>query len=58
MLNTTASAEQFCRDFAAEFPTPNVLRAIELVEAGRLTWEQIAGLFGRSLESGLLAVLA
>jgi len=52
MLNTT-TPEQFCRSFAAEFPTPNTLRAVELAEAGRLTWEQIAILFGRSLQAAL-----
>lgn len=45
---TTAAAptpEEFCRKFAQEFPTPNVLRAIEYAESGLLTWDQIATLF-------------
>lgn len=38
-----------CREFAAEFPTPNVLQAIAYAESGRLSWEQIYGLFHNSL---------
>jgi hypothetical protein len=45
----TTSVEREAREFAAEFPTPNVLRAVALAESGRLTWEQIHGLFRKSL---------
>lgn len=48
--------EQDCRAFAAEFPTPNVQRAIALCEAGTLQWEQVAGLFRDSLAKGLATV--
>lgn len=50
-----AALEAVCRDFARQFPTANVLRAIELAEAGELRWGQIAGLFERSLGEALEA---
>lgn len=39
--------------FAATYPTPNVRRAVALAEAGDVTYEQIHGLFTRSLGSAL-----
>jgi hypothetical protein len=48
--------EQDCRAFAAEFPTPNTLRAIALCEAGTLRWEQVAEIFRASLAKGLATV--
>jgi hypothetical protein len=48
--------EQDCRAFAAEFPTPNVLRAVALCAQGTLTWEQVSDLFTKSLAKGLAAV--
>jgi hypothetical protein len=41
MTTTTTSVEAEVREFAAQFPTPNVLRAIALCESGRLTWAQV-----------------
>jgi hypothetical protein len=48
-----ASTQSEVRSFAREFPTPNVLRAVELCEAGTLNWADVAALFGRSLTQGL-----
>jgi hypothetical protein len=52
---TIATHESEARAFAAEFPTTQVRRAIALAEVGTLTWEQIAGLFRKSLASGIAA---
>jgi len=43
-------------EFAAIFPTPQVRRAVELAQAGTLTWEQVYGLFVRSLGRALVEV--
>lgn len=43
-----AEAESLARQFAAAWPTPNTLRAIELCEAGRLDWVDVAALFARA----------
>jgi hypothetical protein len=51
---TTAETE--CREFAREFPTPNVERAIALCEAGRLSWTEVHELFRRSLGHALTEV--
>lgn len=40
-LLTASQVETEVREFAAQFPTPNVLRAIAYCESGRLTWEQV-----------------
>lgn len=53
MTTTTQAAEAEAREFAAQFPTPNALRAVELAEAGRITWVQVRDLFARSLEAAL-----
>jgi len=50
------SSESLVREFAAEFPTPNVKRAIALCEAGTLTWAEVAEIFRSSLAKGLEAV--
>jgi hypothetical protein len=51
-----STSESLVREFAAEFPTPNVLRAIALCEAGTISWEQAAEIFRVSLATGLEAV--
>ena len=43
-------------EFAATYPTPNVRLAVQYAEAGRITWEQAADLFKRSLGMALLEV--
>ena len=50
------STESEVREFAREFPTPNVLRAVALCEAGTLPWEKVAELFRASLAKGLAEV--
>lgn len=55
---TTTTAEQDVREFAAQFPTANVQRAVRLCEAGVVTWEQVAEVFRKSLAAGLAAVRA
>jgi hypothetical protein len=51
-----SASEKNVRDFAAQFPTPNVRRAIALCEAGTLTWMQVEEIFRSSLAQGLEAV--
>jgi hypothetical protein len=51
-----STSEQDVREFAAQFPTPNTLRALALCEAGTLTWAQVAEIFRSSLAEGLEAV--
>lgn len=58
MSATTISAEAEVREFAAEFPTGNVSRAVSLCEEGRITWEQARDLFRRSLGTALAGVRA
>jgi len=43
-------------EFAATYSTPQVRRAVELAQAGTLTWEQVYGLFVRSLGRALVEV--
>lgn len=38
---TITEAEAQVREFAANFPTANVLRGVELAESGRITWFQL-----------------
>jgi hypothetical protein len=52
----TSTIESQVREFAREFPTPNVLRAVALCEAGTLTWSQVLGVFKQSLAKGLTEV--
>lgn len=49
MAPTASPAEQDVRSFAAEFPTPQVRRALAMCESGRLGWDDVAELFRRSL---------
>lgn len=51
-----STIESQCREFAAQFPTPNVQRAIALCESGRISWEDAYGVFTASLSDGLKAV--
>lgn len=50
---TITNREADCRAFAQIYPTPNVLRAVALAEAGTLTWAQVLRLFQEALEAGL-----
>jgi hypothetical protein len=51
-----STSETLARQFAAEYPTPNVQRAIALAEAGTVTWDEIAEIFRASLAKGLAEV--
>lgn len=51
-----SNPESDCRAFAAEFPTPNVKRAIALCEDGTLRWDDVARIFRGSLAEGLATV--
>lgn len=46
-------AEAVCRDFARQYPTPNVLAALGYVEAGRLSWFDIYPLFSAALTKAM-----
>jgi hypothetical protein len=55
MASTISSTnyEAECREFAREFPTPSVQRAIALCEAGTLGWAEVHELFERTLGHAL-----
>jgi hypothetical protein len=54
MFNTTTAVlETEVREFAAQFPTPNVLRGVALCEEGRITWAQLHDLCKVSLAKAL-----
>lgn len=52
------SVESEVREFAREFPTPNVQRAVALCESGRLDWAEVHELLRRSLGHALTEVAA
>ncbi len=54
--DSTSTVRQQVAEFAATYPTPNVLRAVELAESGRITWEQVYNLFKSSLGAALVEV--
>jgi hypothetical protein len=59
MLNfTTTDIRTQVLEFAASYPTPNVRLAVEYAQAGRITWEQAADLFKRSLGAAIVEVTA
>ncbi len=51
-----SASEKSCREFAAQFNTPNVQRAIALCEAEKLRWSDVEGIFSSSLKEGLAEV--
>jgi hypothetical protein len=53
---TIVSYEADVRDFAASFPTPNVLRGVALAEAGTITWAQLHEVCRGALAQGLATV--
>lgn len=55
---TIAEAEKVCREFAAQFPTPNVDRAVGYAEAGRVSWFQVYRLFQTVLNDAVAEVPA
>jgi hypothetical protein len=48
--------ESDVRDFAAQFPTPNVKLMVQLCETGRISWAQAYEIARESLAEGLEAV--
>lgn len=54
--SSIASVEAEVREFAREFPTPNVQRAVALCEAGTITWAEVHEIFRGSLAKGLAEV--
>lgn len=55
---TVAEAEKVCREFAAQFPGPNVDRAVGYAEAGRVSWFQVYRLFQTALNGAVAEVSA
>jgi hypothetical protein len=55
MARNVSAAESDVRAFAQQFPTPNVKAALAYCVSGRLTWEQVADLFAKSLAAGMAA---
>jgi hypothetical protein len=51
-MSLITSAENDVRAFASQYPTPNVLHAVSLCEAGTITWESFAALCARALRAG------
>lgn len=51
-----ASVREDCVLFAASYPSPNVRRAVELAEAGTVSWEQVYALFHAALSKALVEV--
>jgi len=61
MTTTTthaAEAEALSRQFAASWPTPNVLRGVALAESGRITWVQLAAVLAKSYGAAQAEVAA
>jgi hypothetical protein len=58
LMGSSTIIQSEVREFAREFPTPNVQRALALCENGTLEWEQVHDLFKRSLVKGLAATAA
>lgn len=46
-------AETEAREFAAQYPTANVLAGIAHAEAGRVAWDRLRDLFASSLAEAL-----
>lgn len=53
---TTAQAEEQVREFAAEFPTPNVLRGVALAKDGLITWHDMYQLCCSAMREALAEV--
>jgi hypothetical protein len=55
-LPVDGDPEAECREFARQYPTDNVRRAIAVAESGLFTWAEIAGLFRGALAAGMAEV--
>jgi len=56
MTTTASDLRAQVVEFAATYPTANVRLAVQYAESGRLSWEQVADLFKRSLGTAILEV--
>lgn len=52
-MNAILTPEQFCREFAKKYPTPNVLQGVHLAEQGVLPWRQVADVFAQALNKAV-----
>lgn len=52
---TTISAEAQVREFAREYPLPNVLRGVSLCESGRISWDDFYVVCCNALADGIAA---
>src|SRR3569623_1416130 len=53
MTTTASDLRAQVVEFAATYPTANVRLAVQYAESGRLSWEQVADLFKRSLGTAI-----
>jgi hypothetical protein len=53
-----SQAEQDVREFARQFPTQQVLRALAMCESGRLPWANVSHICADALAKGIQAVQA
>jgi predicted flavoprotein YhiN len=53
---TMTASETLVREFAAQFPTPNVAAMVRYAEAGVITWAEAEGIAVKALEAGLAEV--
>lgn len=56
LLVALDTVEAEVREFARQFPTPNVLRGVALAESGRITWADLHRVCGGSLRDALAVV--
>lgn len=50
---TNEETRLVCYEFAAQFPTTAVLKAIDLAETGKVAWDRLEQLFTKSLRLAL-----
>jgi len=55
-ITSTTTLESEVREFAREFPTPQVQRLLALTEARRISWAEAHEISRRALAAGLGAV--
>lgn len=54
-LNAADEAEALVRQFAVQFPTPNVLKGLAYCESGRIAWADMARLAEEALTAAVQA---
>jgi hypothetical protein len=55
-LTSGGTVEADVRAFAAQYPTANTRRMVQLAEAGVITWADAYGVASKALAAGLAAV--